>query len=132
MPGTRAQLADLPPLDGERLACSIHHIFHSLVALKMLLQRGAALFVTTCNPRTVDDETVQPLLDYGAEGHAWLNMTAADQAEAIDRAPAWRSPARTSPASSDWPGPSDRWASRSSTATTCRPRQACTTASWWA
>ena len=90
MPVTQAQLDALPTLGGVRLACSIHLTYNSLVALESLLARGAALFITTCNPRTVQDECVQRLLAAGAEGHAWLGMTDADQADAVERALRWQ------------------------------------------
>jgi adenosylhomocysteinase len=87
---TQAELTRLPVLDGVRLACSVHLTYHALIALETLLERGAALFVTTCNTATVQDECVQRLLAAGAQGHAWLNMTAADQADAIVRMLAWQ------------------------------------------
>ena len=90
MPVTQAELELLPALPGVHLACSIHLTYTALPALETLLARGAALFVTTCNPATVQDDCVQRLLAAGAAGHAWLNMTAADQADAIERALAWQ------------------------------------------
>jgi adenosylhomocysteinase len=87
---TQAQLDQLPHLAGVRLACSIHLTYHSLVALEGLAAKGAQLFVTTCNPATVDDECVQRLLAQGSQGHAWLNMSAPDQADGIERALAWQ------------------------------------------
>ncbi len=90
MPVTQAQLQALPPLVGVRLACSIHLTYNSLVALETLLEHGAALFLTTCNPHTVQDECVQRLQAAGAAGHAWLNMGRGDQAEAIVHALAWQ------------------------------------------
>ena len=55
---TRAQCDALPRLDGVRLACSIHLEPKGVLALEAMLQRGAALFLTTCNPTTVRDEVV--------------------------------------------------------------------------
>ena len=58
-------------------------------AAKSMLQRGAALFLTTCNPTTVRDEVVQWLAARGAECRAWKGMSAADMAEAEQWALAW-------------------------------------------
>jgi adenosylhomocysteinase len=87
---TQAELDQLPSLAGVRLASSVHLTYHVLVTFETLLERGAALFLTTCNPATVQNDSVQRLLAAGAEGHAWLNMSALDQADAIERALAWQ------------------------------------------
>ena len=87
---THALLAATPALEGVRLACSIHLTYHSLVALEGLAAKGAKLFVTTCNPATVDDECVRRLAEAGAATHAWLNMTAGDMAEGVVLALAWQ------------------------------------------
>ena len=90
MPRTQAQLARLPALDGVRLACSIHltgHVFDSLAAL---LAHGAKLFLTTCNPATVQDDVIDALAERGAHGRPWRGMAAAAQAAAVADALAWQ------------------------------------------
>jgi adenosylhomocysteinase len=89
MPLTRAQCDALPRLDGVRLACSIHLEPKVVVALEAILQRGAGVFLTTCNPATVRDEVVEWLAAKGAVSPAWKGMSAADTAEAERRALAW-------------------------------------------
>jgi adenosylhomocysteinase len=89
MPLTRAQLEAMPPLDGVRLACSIHLTSNIAPALDGLLQRGAALFLNTCNPATVQAEVVDWLKSRGAEAEAWRGMGPEDEARAVARALAW-------------------------------------------
>jgi adenosylhomocysteinase len=89
MPLTRAQCDALPRLDGVRLACSIHLEPKVVGALEAILQHGAALFLTTCNPATVRDEVVEWLAARGAVCPAWKGMSAADTAESERRALAW-------------------------------------------
>ncbi|HVO40199.1 MAG TPA: adenosylhomocysteinase [Spirochaetia bacterium] len=89
MPLTEAQIAALPDLRGARLACSVHLELKALPFFEELMRRGAALFLTTCNPHTVRDEVVERLVARGAEAHAWKGMSAADQEEALDRALSW-------------------------------------------
>jgi adenosylhomocysteinase len=70
----RRALADLPSLDGVRLACSIHLDFKMVPLLEGLLARGAQLHVTTCNPDTVRDEVAAHLRAAGADVEAWHAM----------------------------------------------------------
>jgi adenosylhomocysteinase len=72
-----------------RLACSIHLEPKAVPSLEAMLDRGAALFITTCNPATVRDEVVERLRARGAQAHAWKGMTAEDAAEADRRAISW-------------------------------------------
>jgi len=87
---TRAQNDLLPDLTGVRLAVSVHLTITSLVACEALLQHGCELFLTTCNPLTVRNNTVSYLVNKGAEAHVWHDMSAADQAEAMQRVIAWQ------------------------------------------
>jgi adenosylhomocysteinase len=89
MPLTRAQADALPRLDGVRLACSIHLEPKVSPALEAMLDRGAAVYLTTCNPTTVRDEVVQRLRARGAQGHAWKGMGDAEATEADRRALSW-------------------------------------------
>ena len=86
---TRAQNELLSDLTGVRLAVSAHFDHKALVPYEALLQRGCKLFLTTCNPLTVRDNVVSYLVDKGAEAHVWHGMSAADQAEAMQRVVAW-------------------------------------------
>src|SRR5258708_9655425 len=91
MPVTR-RVADLllpSDLSHVRLALSAHLEPKMLPAFEPMMRRGAGLFLTTCNPTTVRDEFVGYCGKLGAQTHAWLNMTANDQAEAARRAIAW-------------------------------------------
>ncbi len=87
---TRAQNELLPDLTGVRLAVSTHITIISIVACEALLQHGCELFLTTCNPLTVRNNVVSYLVNKGAEAHVWHGMSAADQAEAVQRVIAWQ------------------------------------------
>ena len=89
MPLTEEEIRLLPNLGGIRLACSIHLEPKIVPSLEGLIDRGAALFLTTCNPATVRDEVVDRLKARGAGVHAWNGMQASDAAEAEHRALAW-------------------------------------------
>jgi adenosylhomocysteinase len=89
MPLTRAQADALPRLDGVRLACSIHLEPKVVPALEAMIGRGAALYLTTCNPTTVRDETVERLRAKGAQAHAWKGMAEGDATDADRRAVSW-------------------------------------------
>ncbi|ATB31151.1 adenosylhomocysteinase [Melittangium boletus DSM 14713] len=89
MPLTRAGCEALPRLDGIRLACSMHLDLKMVLAVEALLEKGAEVFLTTCNPTTVRDEVVEWLRERGAQAHAWKNMSPESYAEAIERALAW-------------------------------------------
>jgi adenosylhomocysteinase len=56
-----------------------------LPAIEALLARGAALFLTTCNPTTVCDETIARCRAAGAEAHAWRGMSEADLEAGLER-----------------------------------------------
>ena len=59
MPRTARAIAALPDLSGVRLACSMHPEIKMAPAMLGLLQRGAELFLITCNPATVSDPFVE-------------------------------------------------------------------------
>jgi adenosylhomocysteinase len=90
MPLTEEEIRLLPDLHGVRLACSVHLEPKVAASLEGLLDRGAALFLTTCNAATVRDEVVHRMEARGAAAHAWRGMGAADTAEAERRALAWK------------------------------------------
>jgi adenosylhomocysteinase len=89
MPLTAAECAALPDLTGVRVGCSMHLDLKMIPAVEALLERGAAVFLTTCNPTTVRDEVVAHLVKRGAQARTWLNMTHEDLASAIDELIAW-------------------------------------------
>jgi adenosylhomocysteinase len=90
MPLTGEEIHLLPPLKGIRLACSIHLEPKVAPSLEGLLDHGAELFLTTCNPSTVRDEIVTHLESRGVAAHARLGMTDAEMAQAGTRAIEWR------------------------------------------
>lgn len=66
MPRTRAAVAALPDLHGVRLACNMHLDLKMAPLVAGLLDKGAAIFLTTCNPTTVQDDVVSWLERRGA------------------------------------------------------------------
>lgn len=90
MPLTRAQLTSLPSLDGVRLACSVHLEPKMTPVFQTLLERGGAVFLTSCNRTTVRDEMVQYLVSRGAEAHAWSGMSSSDEDDAAAKAIDWK------------------------------------------
>ncbi len=90
MPVTRAVCAQLPDLSEVRLAYSGHLSLNITPALASFLERGARLFLTTCNPSTVRDVVVDYLTDRGAGAHAWKDMPPEAYREGIGKALAWQ------------------------------------------
>ncbi|KFK95507.1 MULTISPECIES: adenosylhomocysteinase [unclassified Serratia (in: enterobacteria)] len=89
MPRTRAAVAALPDLHGVRLACNMHLDLKMAPLVAGLLGKGAAVYLTTCNPTTVQDDVVAWLERHGAQAYAWRNMGEADWSASFDRALAW-------------------------------------------
>lgn len=89
MPVTRAAGERLPSLASMRLAYSGHLSLNIVPALEAILERGAELFLVTCNPATVRDEVVAHLAARGAEVRARHGMSAEEYDEAIAAALAW-------------------------------------------
>lgn len=75
MPRTQAAVAALPDLSQVRLACNMHLDLKMTPLVKGLLDKGAQLFLTTCNPTTVQDDVVSYLVKHGAQAQAWRNMS---------------------------------------------------------
>ncbi len=90
MPRTQRALQTLPDLTGVRLACCGHLEIKMIPLFEALLARGAKLFLTTCNPTTVRDDTVQWLVAHGAEADARFGMTAAEYETALQHALTWQ------------------------------------------
>lgn len=82
MPVTLAIAETLPSLAGVRLACSMHLEIKMIPAIEALLARGAELFLATCNPTTVCDETIAFCKARGAKAHAFRNMKPSDMTDA--------------------------------------------------
>ncbi|WON78017.1 adenosylhomocysteinase [Serratia sp. UGAL515B_01] len=89
MPRTRAAVDALPGLQGVRLACNMHLDLKMAPLVAGLLDKGAEIFLTTCNPTTVQDDVVAWLERRGAVAYAWRDMSDNDWSESFDRALAW-------------------------------------------
>lgn len=90
MPRTRAAVTALPDLQGVRLACNMHLDLKMAPLVAGLLGKGADVFLTTCNPTTVQDDVVAWLERRGAAAYAWRDMSDSDWSESFDRALAWQ------------------------------------------
>lgn len=55
-----------------------------------ILEKGAKVFLTTCNPTTVQDDVVAWLVERGAEAFAWRDMSDADWQLSWEKAIAWQ------------------------------------------
>lgn len=83
MPRVAQAIARWPDLAGVRLAMSMHLDMKMLPLVEGLCRRGAALYITTCNPATVRDEVVAAMGSEGAEVVAWKDMDPTDWQAAI-------------------------------------------------
>lgn len=90
MPRTRHAVASLPDLGGVRLACNMHLDLKMAPLLEGLLSRGCEVFLTTCNPTTVQDDVVAHLVSQGAKAHAWRDMSDEAWSDSFDEALAWQ------------------------------------------
>ncbi|MBI3296889.1 MAG: adenosylhomocysteinase [Elusimicrobia bacterium] len=75
MPRTRRALRALRSLRGQRWAMSVHLEPKMVLWIKSVLEHGAAVFLTSCNPDTTRDEVVSELTAAGAEAVARRGMT---------------------------------------------------------
>ncbi|MDU7373823.1 MAG: NAD(P)-dependent oxidoreductase [Klebsiella michiganensis] len=57
---------------------------------QVVLEKGAKVFLTTCNPTTVQDDVVAWLVERGAEACAWRDMSDADWQQSWEKAIAWQ------------------------------------------
>ncbi|MDO4435875.1 MAG: adenosylhomocysteinase [Cardiobacteriaceae bacterium] len=89
MPRTRKAITNLPDLSHVRLACNMHLDLKMTPIVKGLLDKGAQIFLTTCNPTTVQDDVVSYLVQSGAQAHAWRNMSHQDWQESFAKALEW-------------------------------------------
>lgn len=90
MPRAGRMLADLPDLSGVRLAGSMHLDIKIVPLIEGLLDRGALVFLVTCNPATVRDQVVEHLRSRGAQVRAWRDISARENARAIQQALDWQ------------------------------------------
>lgn len=90
MPRTSAALHALPDLSDVRLACNMHLDLKMAPLVAGLLDKGAAIYLTTCNPTTVQNEVVEYLKHKGAQGYAWRDMTASEWQASFDKALEWQ------------------------------------------
>lgn len=90
MPRTQRALQTLPDLTDVRLACCVHLEIKMIPLFETLMARGAQLFLTTCNPTTVRDDTVQWLVERGAVAEASFGMSAAEYDAALQHALDWQ------------------------------------------
>lgn len=89
MPRLHRAMAQWPDLQGVRLACSTHLDLKMIPLVEGLLARGAQVFLTTCNPSTVQDAVVAHLAGRGAAAAAWRDMPPTAQQAAIEQALDW-------------------------------------------
>ena len=89
MPRTRAAINAIPDLKGVKLACNMHLDLKMAPLVVGLLDAGCEVFLTTCNPTTVQDDVVAHLVSKGAVAHAWRDMSDQDWSESFDKALAW-------------------------------------------
>ncbi|MGX3066961.1 adenosylhomocysteinase [Ursidibacter arcticus] len=89
MPRTKVAVEALPDLSHVRLACNMHLDLKMAPLVKGLLDKGAKIFLTTCNPTTVQDDVVAYLMNCGAEAKAWRNMSHQEWHESFQTAIDW-------------------------------------------
>ena len=90
MTRTRRAINELPDLTGVRLACNMHLDLKMIPLVEGLLNKGASIYLTTCNPTTVQDEVVAYLKSKGAQGHAWRDMEDDEWSKSFDLALEWQ------------------------------------------
>jgi adenosylhomocysteinase len=89
MPRVAGAVKRLPDLAGFRIAFSMHLDPKMIPFVEGVLARGAAVFLTTCNPDTVRDEVVEHLVSRGATARARLGMSEAEYGAAARAALEW-------------------------------------------
>lgn len=74
MPRVMRAITRLPDLSHVRLAMNMHLDLKMLPLVRGLCDKGAQLYITTCNPTTVRDDVVQAMRSYGATVPAFAYM----------------------------------------------------------
>ena len=90
MPRTKRAISSLPDLSYVKLACNMHLDLKMAPLVEGLLSRGCEIFLTTCNPTTVQDDVVDYLVKKGAKAHAWRDMSEGEWSESFDKALSWQ------------------------------------------
>jgi adenosylhomocysteinase len=72
-----------------RLAASMHLDIKIVLLIEGLMERGAEIFLVTCNPATVRDEVAAHLKANGAQVRAWRGMPLDEYEQAIRTALEW-------------------------------------------
>lgn len=89
MTRTLKQVESLPDLSHVRIACNMHLDLKMIPLVEGLLKKNAHVFLTTCNPTTVQDDVVAYLVAAGAEACAWRNMSNEAWHDSWEQAIAW-------------------------------------------
>ena len=89
MTRTAQTISELPSLQGVRLACNMHLDLKMIPLVEGLMNKGADIFLTTCNPTTVQNEVVEYLVAKGASAHAWRDMSEDEWSKSFDLAIEW-------------------------------------------
>nr|WP_272213587.1 NAD(P)-dependent oxidoreductase [Marinicella sp. W31]MDC2879546.1 NAD(P)-dependent oxidoreductase [Marinicella sp. W31] len=89
MPRVARAIETLPAMTGVRLAMSMHLDMKMLPLVEGLAGRGAALFITTCNPATVRNDVVDAMRAAGARVDAFKDMPEDDWQRAIENGIDW-------------------------------------------
>ena len=90
MPRTKRAVSSLPDLSNVKLACNMHLDLKMAPLVEGLLSRGCEIFLTTCNPTTVQDDVVDYLVKKGAKAHAWRDMSEGEWSASFDKALNWQ------------------------------------------
>ncbi len=89
MPRTRRAVSALPDLAGVRLACNMHLDPKMYPFIHGLMERGAAVHLTTCNTGTVSDPLIERVGNEGAQAVAKRGMSRGEWAGSIVTALEW-------------------------------------------
>ncbi len=86
---TRWACDALPPLDGMRLAATVHiDVKFAVVALR-LRDLGAEVFLAAASPHTTRDDVRAALQERGIASHAWRGMSEQDRLAGVGKALEW-------------------------------------------
>lgn len=90
MPRTARLLQSSQIERGVRIAICTHLDIKMIPVYEHLLNQGAELFITTCDPNTVRDEVVTYLVGLGAQASAWYGMSEDQWRDSLGNAIAWQ------------------------------------------
>jgi adenosylhomocysteinase len=89
MPLLNRSLSSLPNLKGVKLACSMHLDLKIVPLIDGLRERGADIYLTTCNPSTVNSDVVDHLSEK-VTVEAWRDMPSDKQEASFKHALQWK------------------------------------------